>query len=69
MGKKSKTKVSRRIAGVNVPKAMRRRLRGLAKSQTGRTLFAEALAVAGAALAASQARPGSPARRAVAYSA
>jgi hypothetical protein len=56
-------KVPKKIAGVKVPKALRRGLRDLAASQTGRTVLVEALAAAGAALAATQAAPASPTRK------
>ena len=58
-----KTKVPRTIAGVKLPKALRRGLRDLAASQNGRTVLVEALAAAGAALAATQAKPGSKTRK------
>ena len=64
---KSKTKkVPKRIAGVKLPKALRGGLRDLAASQNGRTVLVEALAAVGAALAASQAPPGSTTRKAAA---
>jgi hypothetical protein len=56
-------KVPKRIAGVKLPKPLRRGLRDLAASQTGRTALFEALAAAGAALAATQAGPGSKTRK------
>ncbi len=56
-------KVPKRIAGVKLPKPLRRGLRDLAASQNGRTVLVEALAAAGAALAASQAQPGSTTRK------
>jgi hypothetical protein len=62
MSKKRNT-VPKRIAGVKVPKSVRRGLKDLAASQTGRTVIAEALLAAGAALAATQAKPGSKARK------
>jgi len=58
-----KTNVPKRIAGVKVPKALRRGLRDLAASQHGKTVLVEALAAVGAALAATQAKPGSPTRK------
>lgn len=58
-----KTKVPKTIAGVKLPKALRRGLRDLAASQNGRTVMVEALAAAGAALAATQAKPGSKTRK------
>ncbi|HEY8615158.1 hypothetical protein [Phenylobacterium sp.] len=60
---KSRKKVPKRLAGVKVPKPVRKGLKSLAKSQTGRTLIAEALLAAGAALAAVEAQPGSKARK------
>jgi hypothetical protein len=62
-------KVPKRIAGVKLPKPLRRGLRDLAASQNGRTVLVEALAAAGAALAASQAQPGSKTRKAAAENA
>lgn len=59
-------KVPKRIAGVKLPKTLRRGLRDLAASQNGRTVLVEALAAAAAALAASQAQPGSATRKAAA---
>jgi hypothetical protein len=59
-------KVPKRIAGVKLPKNLRRGLRDLAASQNGRTVLVEALAAAGAALAAVQAQPGSTTRKAAA---
>ena len=59
-------KVPKRIAGVKIPKALRRGLRDLAASQNGRTVLVEALAAAGTALAATQAQPGSTTRKAAA---
>jgi hypothetical protein len=56
-------KVPKQIAGVKLPKALRRGLKDLAASQNGRTVLVEALAAAGAALAAVQAQPGSATRR------
>jgi hypothetical protein len=47
-----KNKVPKTIAGVKLPKALRRGLRDLAASQNGRLALTEALAAAGAALAA-----------------
>jgi hypothetical protein len=61
-----KRKVPKKIAGVKLPKPLRRGLRDLASSQSGRTVMIEALSAAGAALAATQARPGSKVRRAAA---
>jgi hypothetical protein len=50
-------KVPKRIAGVKLPKALRRGLRDLASTENGRTVLLEALTAAGAALVASQAQP------------
>jgi len=47
-----KSKVPKTIAGVKLPKPLRRGLRELAATQTGRTAMSEALEAAGAALAA-----------------
>lgn len=60
---KKRNKVPKRIAGVKVPKAVRRGLKDLARSQDGKTVIAEALLAAGAALAAVEARPGSKTRK------
>ncbi|WP_374467879.1 hypothetical protein [Phenylobacterium sp.] len=60
---KKRNKVPKRIAGVKVPKAVRRGLKDLARSQNGKTVIAEALLAAGALLAAVEAKPGSAARR------
>lgn len=60
---KKRNSVPKRIAGVKVPKAVRRGLKDLAASQDGRTVIAEALVAAGAALAATQAAPGSKTRK------
>jgi hypothetical protein len=60
---KKRNSVPKRIAGVKVPKAVRRGLKDLAASQTGRTVIAEALVAASAALAVSQAKPGSKSRK------
>lgn len=61
--KRKKTAVPKRIAGVKVPKPVRRGLRRLADSQDGKRVIAEALLAAGAALVAHQAQPGSESRR------
>src|SRR4051812_21450395 len=60
---RKKTKVPKRIAGVKVPKAVRRGLRDLAASQHGKTVLVEALGAVAAALAATQAKPASPTRK------
>jgi hypothetical protein len=52
-----KNKVPKKIAGVKLPKPLRRGLRDLAASQNGREVLTEALAAAGTALAATQAKP------------
>jgi len=59
-------KVPKRIAGVKLPKSLRQGLRDLAASQNGRAVLVEALAAAGAAVAAAQAQPGSKTRKAAA---
>ena len=51
-----KTKVPRRIAGVKLPKPLRRGLKDLARTQNGRTVLAEALVAAGGVLASPAAR-------------
>ena len=53
-----KNKVPKTIAGVKLPKTLRRGLRDLAASQNGREVLTEALAAAGTALSATQAKPG-----------
>jgi hypothetical protein len=50
-----KSKVPKTIAGVKLPKPLRRGLRDLAATQTGRTAITEALEAAGAALDAQEA--------------
>lgn len=57
-----KSKVPKRLAGVKLPKALRRALKDLSRSQSGRTVLGEALLAAGGALAAYEARPGSRTR-------
>lgn len=49
-----KSKIPKKIAGVKLPKALRRGLKDLAASQNGRKVLTEALAAAGAALATTQ---------------
>jgi hypothetical protein len=66
MAKPKSKKIPKRLAGVKLPKPLRRGLRDLARSQTGKTVLAEALAAAGAALVATQAAPGSRTRAFVA---
>lgn len=61
-----KNKVPRKIAGVKLPKPLRRGLRDLAASQNGRAALTEALDAAGAALAASQAKPAAKTAKAAA---
>jgi hypothetical protein len=56
-------KVPKRIAGVKLPKNVRRGLRDLAADQNGRAVLIEALTAAGAALAAVQAQPVSTTRK------
>lgn len=60
-----KASVPKRIAGVKVPKSVRRGLKDLASSDAGKTAITQALVAAGAALAAIQARPDSATRRAI----
>jgi hypothetical protein len=50
--KQKKSSVPKRIAGVKVPKALRRGLRDLAGTQKGKLVLAEALVVVSAAVAA-----------------
>lgn len=54
-----KTKVPKRLAGVKIPKTLRRGLKDLARSQSGKAVLADALAAAGAELAALEGRKGS----------
>jgi hypothetical protein len=63
MSKKRKASVPKRIGGVKVPKAVRRGLKDLAASQSGKAVLTEALLAAGAVLAAHEAKPGSKTRR------
>jgi len=63
--KRNKISVPKRLAGVKIPKAVRRGLKGLAASQSGKAVIAEALVAAGAALVAAEAQPDSKARRAI----
>jgi hypothetical protein len=56
-------KVPKRIAGVKLPKNVRRGLRELAASQNGRAVLVEALTAAGAALATVKAQPRSATRK------
>ena len=63
MSKKRKVSVPKRIGGVKVPKAVRRGLKDLAASQSGKVVLTEALLAAGAVLAANEARPGSKSRK------
>lgn len=58
-----KNNVPKRLAGVKLPKPLRRGLRDLAASQNGRTVLVEALAAAAAAIAAAEAQPGSKTRQ------
>ena len=57
-----KTKVPKRLAGVKIPRSLRRGLRDLARTQSGKTILAEALIAAGGVLAAFESRPGSTTR-------
>lgn len=61
--KSKKGSVPKRIAGVKVPKRLRRDLNGLLGSKLGRDIVADALVAAGAAMIGSQARKGSKTRR------
>ena len=63
--KRKKVSVPKRLAGVKIPKPVRRSLRSFAGSQDGRTILGEALLAAGAAIAANQARDGSATRAAI----
>jgi hypothetical protein len=63
-----KSKVPKTIAGVKLPKPLRRGLRDLAATQTGRSALSEALASASATLAAAQERPADKLTDAVAAS-
>ena len=66
MGKKrKKLSVPKRIAGVKIPKPVRRGLRDLAASDRGRQAVGQALVAAAGVLAAAQARRGSATRRAL----
>ncbi len=60
-----KTKVPKRIAGVKLPKQLRRGLRDLARTQNGRTVLTEALVAAAGLLVTHEAQPGSTTRQAV----
>jgi hypothetical protein len=64
-----KAKVPKRLAGVKVPKALRRGLNDLARSQDGKTVLAEALVAAAGVVAAHEAQPGSRTREAAAQAA
>lgn len=57
-------KIPKTLAGVKVPKPLRRGLRDLAASQTGRQALSEALEAACAALCAAQAAPPAKAAKA-----
>jgi hypothetical protein len=61
-----KNKVPKRIAGVKLPKPLRRGLRDLARTQNGRTVLTEAVVAAAGLLAAHEAQPGSKAREVIA---
>lgn len=60
--KRKKQAIPKRLAGVKVPKAVRRGLRGFIDSQSGKVIAAEAISALGAAFAATQAQAGSPVR-------
>jgi len=53
-----KYRIPKKIAGIKVPKALRRGLRDMAANQNGRAILTEALAAAGAAVAAARTPPG-----------
>ncbi|HEY9216980.1 MAG TPA: hypothetical protein VIO94_02950 [Phenylobacterium sp.] len=63
MAKKKKNAVPKRIAGVKLPKAMRKGLNELLASQKGRKLVGDALLAAGAAIVAKQTKAGAKAKR------
>ncbi|MCR5878283.1 hypothetical protein [Phenylobacterium sp. J367] len=63
---RKQNKVPRKIAGVKVPKSVRRSLKDLAATQSGKAVIAEALLAAGTALALHEAKPGSKTRKAAA---
>jgi hypothetical protein len=54
---RKKMAVPKKVAGVKVPKPVRRAVKALARSQNGRAVIAEALLAAGTALAAATAAP------------
>lgn len=64
MGKK--TKVPKHIAGVKLPKPLRRALREVARTQNGKAVLTEALVGAAALLVAHEAQPGSKTRAMIA---
>lgn len=61
--KSKKGSLPKRIAGVKVPKRVRRDLNGLLGSKLGRDIIADVLVAAGAALVGTQAKKGSKTRR------
>ena len=61
--KSKKGALPKRIAGVKVPKRLRRDLNGLLGSKLGRSIVADALVAAGAAMVGTQAKKGSQTRR------
>ena len=63
MSSKNKRVVPKRIAGVKVPKAVRRALDDHLGSKNGRKLIGDAVVAAMAAVVAAQARKGSAARK------
>jgi hypothetical protein len=58
-----KQKIPKRVAGVKIPKTLRRGARQLLKTQSGKAMATEALTALTAAVVAGQFRPGGPGRR------
>jgi len=58
-----KYRIPKKIAGIKVPKALRRGLRDMAANQNRRVILTEALVAAGAAVAAARTPPGPKIRR------
>lgn len=61
--KRKKASVPKRLAGVRIPKPVRRALKDLAASKSGRAAISEALVAAGAMLAVPQVKPKGKDRR------
>ncbi|HEX2561977.1 hypothetical protein [Phenylobacterium sp.] len=61
--KSKKGSLPKRIAGVKVPKRVRRDLNGLLSSKLGRTIIADVLVAAGAAMVGTQAKQNSKTRQ------